>query len=229
MDNQKEIQTNDEATKETKREQKNKGSEKKGPINYWKIAFLLLVGIVVGSGVFLGTRIFSLREPNYQTPTITKREGEPVLTINTKKEKVNELIDFYLTDFQKDTDIKYSFYLENEALLNGEFTVLGVPVSFYLYFEPYVMENGNVQLKAKSLSIGTLGLPIKDVMNMVKKSYKLPKWIEVDSKEQTVLLRLDQFRMQNGMYLKADRINLVDDSISFSLYLPDTSKKEETK
>ncbi|KAF1298167.1 hypothetical protein BAU15_09475 [Enterococcus sp. JM4C] len=201
----------------------------KAPINVWKIAFILLAGLVIGSGIFLGTRIFSLREPSYETPTITERQGEPVLTINTQKEKVNQLIDFYLSDFQKDSDIKYSFYLENQALLNGEFKVLGMPVNFYLYFEPYVMENGNVQLKAKSLSIGTLGLPIKDVMNMVKKNYKLPDWVEVDAKEQTVLIRLDQFRMQNGMYLKADRINLVDDSISFSLYLPDDSQKESAE
>ncbi|MPN16248.1 hypothetical protein SDC9_163586 [bioreactor metagenome] len=89
------------------------------------------------------------------------------------------------------------------------------------------MENGNVQLKAKSLSIGTLSLPIKDVMNMVKRNYNLPKWVEIDTKDLTVMLRLDKFRMQNGMYIKADKINLVDDDIRFSLYLP--ASEETTK
>ncbi|HFF8691287.1 TPA: YpmS family protein, partial [Enterococcus faecium] len=114
--------------------------------------------------------------------------------------------------------------LENEALLNGTFEVLGFPIDFYLYFDPYVMENGNVQLKARSLSIGTLSLPIKDVMNMIKRNYKLPDWIEVNTDDLTIMLRLDQFRMQNGMYIKADKIDLVNDDIRFSLYLPkDTS------
>ena len=130
------------------------------------------------------------------------------------------MISFFLSNYQKDQDISYKFYLENEALLNGTFKVLGFPVNFYLYFDPYVMENGNVQLKAKSLSIGTLSLPIKDVMNMIKRNYKLPDWIEINTDDLTIMLRLDQFRMQNGMYIRADKIDLVNDDIRVSLYLP---------
>ncbi|MBO0482032.1 YpmS family protein [Enterococcus sp. MSG2901] len=203
-------------------------NEKKRHVsNYWRMAFLILLGVVVGTIVFLGARIFS-SQPEYKNmPEITAIEGEPVLTINSNKEKVNQLISFFLSDFQKEGDIEYKFYLENEAMLNGQFEVLGFPVNFYLYFEPYVMENGNVQLKAKSLSIGTLSLPIKDVMNMVKRNYNLPKWVEIDTKDLTVMIRLDKFRMQNGMYIKADKINLVDDDIRFSLYLP--ASEETTK
>ncbi|MGG5358719.1 hypothetical protein IGI57_001352 [Enterococcus sp. DIV0213j] len=197
--------------------------------NPWKIACLVLIGLILGTGIFLGTRIFANREPDYkEIPAITARQGEPVLTINTKKEKVNQLITFFLEDFQKDSDVKYKFYLENEALLNGEFEILGFPINFYLYFDPYVMENGNVQLKAKSLSVGTLSLPIKDIMNMIKRNYKLPDWIEINTDDLTVMIRLDQFRMQNGMYIKAERINLVDDDIQFSLYLPKTNDTDNT-
>lgn len=114
-------------------------------------------------------------------------------------------------------------------MLNGTFEVLGFPINFYLYFDPYVMENGNVQLKARSLSIGTLSLPIKDVMNMIKRNYKLPDWIEINTDELTIMLRLDQFRMQNGMYIKANKIDLVNDDIRFSLYLPKDTKQKSTK
>ena len=41
--------------------------------------------------------------------------------------------------------LNINFIWENEALLNGTFEVLGFPIDFYLYFDPYVMENGNVQ------------------------------------------------------------------------------------
>ncbi|MFB8489980.1 YpmS family protein [Enterococcus durans] len=198
--------------------------------NYWKFAFLILLGIVLGSSIFLGTRIFANREPEFaKVPEITERQGDPVLTINTNKEKVNQMISFFLSDYQKDQDIQYKFYLENEAMLNGTFEVLGFPINFYLYFDPYVMENGNVQLKARSLSIGTLSLPIKDVMNMIKRNYKLPDWIEINTDELTIMLRLDQFRMQNGMYIKANKIDLVNDDIRFSLYLPKYTKQKSTK
>ena len=203
-------------------------SNKAKKTNYWKVAFLILLGVVLGSTVFLGSRIFANREPELpEIPALTERQGDPVLTINSNKEKVNQIISFFLSEYQKDSDIEYKFYLENEALLNGTFEVLGFPINFYLYFDPYVMENGNVQLKARSLSIGTLSLPIKDVMNMVKRNYNLPKWVEIDTKDLTVMLRLDKFRMQNGMYIKADKINLVDDDIRFSLYLP--ASEETTK
>lgn len=62
--------------------------------NYWRMAFLILLGVVVGITIFLGVRIFS-SQPEYKNmPEITAIEGEPVLTINSNKEKVNQLISF---------------------------------------------------------------------------------------------------------------------------------------
>lgn len=198
--------------------------DKKSPIkkmNYWKIAFLVLVGILLGTTVFFASRVFQQRESGIsESAELVKRDGNPVLTINSNKSQVNQLIDFYLTDFQKDQEVKYNFELRNEALLTGQFKVLNFPITFYLYFDPYVTEEGNVQLKAKSLSIGTLDLPISEVLKMIKRSFKFPEWIEVNADEQIILIRLDQFRMQNGLFIKANKINLVDDEIQMSLYLP---------
>lgn len=195
-------------------------------INRWKVACLSIIGVLLAFIILVGFRINVNREPDYQ-PSTEDKAGTAVLEVKTDKEKVNQLMDFYLQDFQKDSDIKYSFYLENQALLNGTFKILGHPIDFYLYFDPYVMEDGNVQLKAKSLSIGTLGLPIKEVLKYVASSYDLPSWVEVDASEQTILLRLDQFEMQNGLFAKAEKINLIDDDIQFNVYLPQTAKKEE--
>ncbi|WCG08916.1 YpmS family protein [Enterococcus gallinarum] len=198
--------------------------DKKSPIkkmNYWKIAFLVLVGILLGTTVFFASRVFQQRESGIsESAELVKQDGNPVLTINSNKSQVNQLIDFYLTDFQKDQEVKYNFELRNEALLTGQFKVLNFPITFYLYFDPYVTEEGNVQLKAKSLSIGTLDLPTSEVLKMIKRSFKFPEWIEVNADEQIILIRLDQFRMQNGLFIKANKINLVDDEIQMSLYLP---------
>ncbi|HAQ2994461.1 TPA: YpmS family protein, partial [Enterococcus faecium] len=38
-------------------------SNKTKKTNYWKFAFLILLGVVLGSTVFLGSRIFANREP----------------------------------------------------------------------------------------------------------------------------------------------------------------------
>ncbi|MCF1585477.1 YpmS family protein [Tetragenococcus koreensis] len=194
--------------------------------NKWKVAFLALLGIIVGLVGFFFLRATQQREViQYDTQPIVQREGEPVLSINSDKEQINALIDFYLQNYQKDSDVEYHFQLENQAMLTGDFKVLGAPITFYLYFDPYVTDDGNVQLQADSLSIGTLDLPVKQVMKMIEKSFKFPKWIEFNPDEETVLVRLDQFRMENGLFVKAEKINLVDDDIQVSLYLPQDKEK----
>jgi len=195
-------------------------------INGWMVAFFVLLGVVVGAGIVVANRVLEPREVlTSNSAKLVERDGSPVVTIESTKQQVNELIAFYLQDYSEKSGLDYTFTLENQALLNGQFKVLGMPVNFYLYFDPYVMENGNVQLKAKSLSIGTLGVPIKEVMKLVKRSYKLPSWIEIKPSEGTVLIRLDQFRMQNGLFIKAEKIDLVDDEIKASLYLPASDEK----
>ena len=195
-------------------------------LNKWKVAFSLLLAVVIGTSVFFVSRITEDRELiQHEIPELVDREGKPVLNIRSNKEQINSLIDFYLDEYLEDGDVQYQFVLENEALLTGEIKILGFPVTFYLYLDPYVMDNGNVQLKAKSLSLGTLGVPISEVMKMIKKNQELPQWIEINPEEENVILRLDQFRMQNGLFIKADKINLVEDEIQVSLYLPESDEE----
>jgi len=221
------VKRGERIVKEEKLKHKKATQEnEKKPTNKWKIAFIVLLGIVVGLLAFFFFRATQQREAiQYDTQPIVQREGEPVLSINSDKKQMNSLIDFYLRNYQKDSDVEYHFQLENQAMLTGDFKVLGAPITFYLYFDPYVTDDGNVQLKADSLSVGTLDLPVKQVMKMIEKSFKFPKWIEFDPDEKTVLVRLDQFRMENGLFIKAEKINLVDDDIQVSLYLPQDKEK----
>ena len=191
-------------------------------LNPWKAAFLFLVAVLIGGFLLLFTRLTQERENVSQIIAETVvREGDPVITINSNKEQVNRFVDFYLADLQKDAEQQYQFVLKNEALLTGEFDLLGFPVSFYLYFDPFVMANGNIQLNAKSLSIGALGLPINQVLKMIQNNSEIPEWIDIQPKEEMIILRLDQFELKNGMFFRADKINLVDNEIQLNVYLPE--------
>lgn len=191
-------------------------------LNPWKAAFLFLVAVLIGGFLLLFTRLTQERENVSQNVAENVvREGDPVITINSNKEQVNRFVDFYLANLQKDAEQQYQFVLKNEALLTGEFELLGFPVSFYLYFDPFVMANGNIQLKAKSLSIGALGLPINQVLKMIQNNSKIPEWIDIQPKEEMIILRLDQFELKNGMFFRADKINLVDNEIQLNVYLPE--------
>ena len=191
-------------------------------LNPWKAAFLFLVAVLIGGFLLLFTRLTQERENVSQIiAENVVREGDPVITINSNKEQVNRFVDFYLADLQKDAEQQYQFVLKNEALLTGEFDLLGFPVRFYLYFDPFVMANGNIQLKAKSLSIGALGLPINQVLKMIQNNSEIPEWIDIQPKEEMIILRLDQFELKNGMFFRADKINLVDNEIQLNVYLPE--------
>ena len=80
----------------TKQPEKTATTNKKA-INYWKIAFLVLVGILLGTTVFFASRIFQQRETGLnESAELVQREGSPVLTVNSNKSQVNQLIVTYL-------------------------------------------------------------------------------------------------------------------------------------
>ncbi len=195
--------------------------------NPWKSSFLILVAILIGFILFLGYRISTPRMSyNNSVPKI-ETKSETLFDINMKKKQVNEVLNFFLEDIMKESGVDYSFNLENDALIDGTFNLLGHETHFYLYFEPYVLSDGNVQLKAKSLSVGSLEVPIPAMINYISTTTDLPNWIEIDAEKQIINIHLDKFKMKNGMSIKAKKINLIDDEISFSAYISkDTIKRK---
>lgn len=186
----------------------------------WQIIVIVILGIFISIAVVLGSRITAEREP----ASITKNSGtgsnEATFQVQLTKNQTNELINYYLAEFQKDSKVKYSFVLENQAMLQGMFPFMGYDINFYLYFDPTINEAGDVQLKAKSISIGTLSLPISELMKYVEKKFKLPSWVEVRNKEELIILHLNDFELKGGMYLGAEKIDLLGDEIKFNVFLP---------
>lgn len=223
-----ENQSNETEQKEGKQGKKNQVSTPKKTYNFWKGTTLLLLGLILGGGIYLVT----VAAKNQDTPVIEKniespRSGDEILNMTTEKKKVNELIDHYLKEYLSSNKIKYEFYLENQALLKGNFQLLGYPMSFFLYFDPYVMENGNIQLKAQSLSIGSLGVPMKEVLKYIKGYFDFPKWIEIKPDDSLMVLHLDELDLSAGLKVKAEKIDLIQDEIKFSLYLNSTKETEK--
>lgn len=202
-------------------EKKNINKQVKSSGKIWKWLFIGLLTILLGVSGTVVTRIKTQREPAFETQKKTlANDTDPAFQIQLKKKQINRLIDYYLNEFLGDTGVKYKFYLEDQAMLKGNFNLLGQKMGFYLYFEPYVLDNGNVILQAKSLSIGTLSLPVKDILRYVGNQMKIPDWVEIQSQKEAVVLHLDQFQLQNGMYAKMEKINLIDDDIRMNIYLP---------
>jgi len=208
-----------------KKKKKSQTSSKKELFkNPWKIAFLSLVAVLVAFVVVIGYRVSTPRMTYDSKSSETINLKDPILEISMTKDQVTRAVNFYTKDLFEKSGVDYTFHLDKEALLDGTFSLLGHDTHFYLYFEPFVLSNGDVQLKAKNLTIGSLNVPVSAVMNYISHTVDFPKWVEINSDEKYITLHLQQLTIGKGMKVKAEQINLMNDQIRFNLYLTDKKK-----
>lgn len=187
--------------------------------NPWKWAFLGLIAIILGLGIWGFTKI-TVPVNTITDTTASKNQKDVSFEVAAEKAEINRLVAHSLNEFIEDDGIKYELVLNDEAELIGTFKLFGHDVQFYLYLLPYVMENGNVQLKATNLSVGELNLPITSVMNLLAKQLKIPEWVQIDSKKQLIVLNLNEYKTDTGMTIKAKKFDLKNDDIRFTISVP---------
>ncbi|WP_019323905.1 YpmS family protein [Streptococcus mutans] len=184
--------------------------------NWWKWAFLLLLALNIAFwGVIIG-RVLS----GYHSNTITSQTVKnpvKVGTITTTKEQLNQTLASYLNDYQS-KGMTYSVQLTSTNIeFQGTYKLLGYNVPLYIYFEPYQLKSGAVQLKVTSFSVGNLPLPASEVLSYIKSSYKLPNFVDVIPEKSVVNINLQKIDNDAGIYLKSTAINLVSDEINFDI------------
>lgn len=217
--------------KEKRSKQKERKPVTKG--TGWKWAFLTLSAIILGSIIwlFIQLAVPSLSEQK-QLEQGTKNETEEAISfqVAAEKEQINLLIDQYITEKTTGQSVSYQFQLTDQAELAGTFEVFGIDIPFHLDLDPFVMENGNIQLKAKQIALGQLNLPIPFAMKQISQQLDLPHWVAVNSEKRTITLRLNEFSLKSGVFFSADRINLAEDDIRLTVFVPKQkiSEREET-
>lgn len=187
--------------------------------NKWKIAFITLCCIVIG---FIGAFLYMGHQPLDNAPQLETVDttGDAKVQLSLTKEQTNKIISYYLNKMTEGDKIKFRFSLDQQALITGKFKFLGTPMNFYLYFDPIVLENGDIKLKATTLSLGKLKLPIKMILNYIERESSLPKWIQIDGDKKQALILFSKMKTENGASIKAKDIDLSNDSITFDIYLP---------
>ncbi|MCI5871061.1 MULTISPECIES: YpmS family protein [Streptococcus] len=186
--------------------------------NWWKWACLALLALNLAFLGVLASRIITIREPNASKITETKTDAISVGTFTTDKEKLNQTILSYLEPYQSNK-MTYKLYASNDTIMfEGSYSLLGYDLPLYVYFEPYKLENGAVQLKVTSFSVGTLPLPEKEVLQYIKSSYDLPDIVAVKPSQSAIIINLQNMKNTNGIFIKANKIDLVNDEITFDIY-----------
>lgn len=191
--------------------------KKTGNRNIWKWLFLLLLAAILGFGMVAASRMLTRRE---DTSQIQQTEGAEtkIGTFTTTRDQLNDTVATYLKDYQT-KDFSYKLYASNQMVLfEGEYAILGQKIPLYIYFQPSKLDDGSVLLSVSEISAGTLSLPKAEILNYLKKNYKLPSFISIDVDNASILIQLTAIKNSLGIYAKANTLDLYNDQIIFDIY-----------
>ena len=144
-------------------------------------------------------------------------EEDMVFTAAATKEDTEQFINTYLTTTLGESFEGYSVVIDDQLEINGDLEVFSFIVPFTLTFDPYVLETGNVQLRANSVELGALSLPVGAVLSILSNQLEVPYFVAIDSEQEVVVINLNEYNQQNDIAIQMVRIDLPEDDIQMNL------------
>jgi uncharacterized protein YpmS len=188
----------------------------------WKRLFILLLGLNVTLGFLLFTFVLMIvNDAGNETkiPTTDPQQKQVALQIKTNKQDLNRVINHYL-EKELHSTYDYQVLLTDQVELYGAIPIFNEELNVKLTFEPKPLENGDLELQQKNMSIGNLSLPPSLVLKFIQNSYSLPEWIMIQPSKEKIYVSLNTFKLKSNFKVLVDEFNLKDDDIRFSLQLP---------
>ncbi|MCM3671819.1 YpmS family protein [Mesobacillus maritimus] len=192
--------------------------------NKWKISFFVLLGIVI---FFLVSILIMVMRPVQSPEDSVERQpltesGEKQVSflVRTNKADLTRVINHYLVSEGFTGPIDYKVIVKDEVELYGTFPVFGQELEMMLTFEPQALENGDLVLNQKSISLGSLNLPVSNVMKIIQSNYSLPDWVRFQPNEKKVYVSLQEMELKSDIKVRATSFDLKRDDISFTLLIP---------
>lgn len=200
---------------------KDKNISKKKHLNGWKWAFLLLAAMVIGFLVWISVQLTATEE-KLTEPELSQQVPSNNLFFNVRsgKDQLELLANQYLTKEIATEQMTYHIVMDEQVQLIGTLDIFGIGVPFELDLDPYVMDDGNLQLKATALSLGNLKLPLSFVMKQMEKQLTLPEWVSIHPNSEYLIVHLDEFTLKSGVHFSMEYLNLSEDDIRVNVYVP---------
>ncbi|MGG5253917.1 YpmS family protein [Neobacillus sp. SM06] len=189
--------------------------------NKWKKGFFLILGIDLLIVLILLFLVIAPGTNNRENQLSKKPNGENVsFYIQSNKEDLNKLINYYLKKQAANTPIDYQIKLADEVELYGTLPFFSEQLNMKLTFEPEALKNGDLILKQKSISIGNLQLPAAYVLQFISENYKLPQGVEIRPNDKLIYMNMDQFKLKSNAKVKVNKFDLKKNDIAFTLLVP---------
>ncbi|MBW8350915.1 YpmS family protein [Bacillus sp. IITD106] len=188
--------------------------------NKWKLLFLTLLSINILVLLALSMMLFIAADQDPIPKTNISTDNMSEFLIQTKKQDLNQLINHYIEKEGLDGPIHYRVLLTDDVELYGEVQVFSQSMYLKMTFEPEALENGDLILKQKSLSLGDVKLPVTYILKFIRDSYKLPDWVIIQPNDKQIYVSLQHMKLKSGIRVKVEDFNLVDDQIAMKMFVP---------
>lgn len=189
--------------------------------NRWKRYFYYLLTV---NGIFIiiiGSLLFWPTSTNLEdrNNNIKEKSGSEFL-VRTTKTHLNELINAYIDQKLNGKDYHYQVALGEDVMVQGEVPMFSTTVPLTIHFDPYVLEDGNIVLKQKSISIGRLSLPNKQVMRYVYRLLSLPDWVQIYPEFEEIYIAITKMDFKSNFQLYVEQFDLPGNDLAFTIKVP---------
>ncbi|WHX98966.1 YpmS family protein [Neobacillus sp. DY30] len=188
--------------------------------NKWKTGFFLLLGFIVIIVIILLSLIMIPADEKGKIQQTEPNNKNVTFEVKSNKADLNVLINQYIKKEAADSPIEYSIQLQDEVELYGTLQFFSQEVDLKLTFEPEALENGDLVLKQKSISVGSLPLPVSYVLKFIKENYKLPNGVDIQPNEKNVYVNMQQIKLKSDVRIKVNTFDLKNDDITFLILVP---------
>ncbi|MFB6466115.1 YpmS family protein [Cytobacillus sp. Hz8] len=188
--------------------------------NLWKKLFFTLFGINLAILLFLLIMIFLPPDTNHVEKGKQTNENLVTFPVETNKEDLNKIINYYIAKNDSKGAIDYKVYLKDDVELYGAITFFGENLQLKLTFVPEALDNGDLLLKQKEISIGQLNLPVSYVMKFVAEQYQFPNWVSIQPKEEQVYVALNKMKLNSDLHIQVNKFDLKKDKINLTFGIP---------
>lgn len=188
--------------------------------NKWKTGFFLLLGFIAVFVIILLSLIMVPADEKGKIQQIEPDNKNVSFEVKSNKNDLNVLISQYIKKEAADSPIEYNVQLQDEVELYGTLQFFSQEVDLKLTFEPEALENGDLVLKQKSISVGSLPLPVSYVLKFIKENYKLPNGVDIHPNEKNIHVNMQQIKLKSDVRIKVNTFDLKNDDITFLILVP---------
>ena len=188
--------------------------------NKWKTGFFLLVGLNVLIGIILLSLILVPADKNEKIQQTVPDNKNVSFQVKSNKADLNVLINQYIKKEAEDSPMEYSIQLQDEVELYGTLPFFSQEVDLKLTFVPEALDNGDLVLKQRSISVGSLPLPVSYVLKFIKENYKLPNGVDIQPNDKMIHVHMQQLKLKSDVKIKVNKFDLVKDDIAFTILVP---------